>query len=361
MEQDFEIELQGNEAQASASMQLPLNFISVGAPENENVKVYIKQDIYKALEKLSASDTTKELGSILLGRNGDALGKTHVVISAYIEAKYTDASASTLTFTHKTWEYVHKEQELKYPNDKIIGWQHTHPSYGIFLSNYDIFIQENFFNMPFQIAYVIDPVQNERGFFCWKNGKIEKLSGFYVYDDLNKPIKIAQKKPPEQQTLSQRRTKAVPILLTLLFLFTVGLAAFTGVIFSRYQEQLAVQKELTQRVDQQKELLLAQEEKLSALQQQATADNDLMLSQKVDELTLLVTEHEAELSALRADQEPTVRFVAYIVKSGDSISSICAVNGINYDENRHIILAVNGISDPNLIYPGQKLLLPKEN
>ena len=66
MEQDFEIELQGNEAQASASMQLPLNFISVGAPENENVKVYIKQDIYKALEKLSASDTTKELGIIIV-------------------------------------------------------------------------------------------------------------------------------------------------------------------------------------------------------------------------------------------------------------------------------------------------------
>ena len=180
---DFEIEMQETQIDTNDSVQLPLNFLSFGEIENDDVKVYIKQDVYKALEKLSASDITKELGSIILGEYSEELVKTHVIISDYVEAKYTDASASTLTFTHETWDYVHREHERLYPQKKIIGWQHTHPNYGIFLSNYDMFIHENFFNMPFQIAYVIDPIQNIRGFFQWKNGKIEKLKGYYVYDD----------------------------------------------------------------------------------------------------------------------------------------------------------------------------------
>lgn len=31
-------------------------------------------------------------------------------------------------------------------------------------------------------------------FFQWKNGKIEKLKGYYVYDDIGKQIKIEQVK-----------------------------------------------------------------------------------------------------------------------------------------------------------------------
>lgn len=194
MNKDFEIELQEENSDEPDNVQLPMNFVTFGEIENDDVKVYIKQDVYKALEKLSASDTSKELGSIIIGDYCLELAKTHVVISGYIEARYTDASASTLTYTHETWNYIHSEHERLYSGKKIIGWQHTHPNYGIFLSNYDLFIHENFFNLPFQIAYVIDPIQNLRGFFQWKNGKIEKLKGYYIYDDVGKPIKIEQTK-----------------------------------------------------------------------------------------------------------------------------------------------------------------------
>ena len=182
MEKDFDIEIQDSHDENEAHVQLPMNFLAFGEIEPDDVKVYIKQDVYRALEKYALVDVEHERGTILLGDYCEDLGKIHVIISNYIEARYTDASASTLTFTHETWDYVYKEQGAKYPDKKIVGWQHTHPSYGIFLSNYDLFIQENFFNLPFQVAYVIDPIQKIRGFFQWKNGKIEKLKGYYIYD-----------------------------------------------------------------------------------------------------------------------------------------------------------------------------------
>ena len=193
-EPDFEIELLDEGPEPEGAVCVPENVLLLGQLSQDDVHIYIHQRVYKALEELAASDTAKELGSILLGdytQQGDAL---HVVITDYIEAKFTDASAATLTFTHETWDYIHGEHAKRFPDKKIIGWQHTHPSYGIFLSNYDLFIQENFFDLPFQIAYVIDPVQDLRGFFQWKDGKVMKLHGYHVYDAAGKNLA-----PPRQK------------------------------------------------------------------------------------------------------------------------------------------------------------------
>ena len=141
MEKDFDIEIQDSHDENETHVQLPMNFLAFGEIEPDDVKVYIKQDVYRALEKYALADVEHERGTILLGNYCEDLGKIHVIISNYIEARYTDASASTLTFTHETWDYVYKEQGAKYPDKKMVGWQHTHPSYGIFLSNYDLFIQ----------------------------------------------------------------------------------------------------------------------------------------------------------------------------------------------------------------------------
>jgi hypothetical protein len=60
--------------------------------------------------------------------------------------------------------------DSRYPDDRIVGWYHTHPGFGIFLSEMDLFIQNNFFNEPWQIAYVDDPKGGDRGAFVWEKG-----------------------------------------------------------------------------------------------------------------------------------------------------------------------------------------------
>lgn len=72
-----------------------------------------------------------------------------ILINGFIEAKHCEATPTTLKFTHETWERCHKEMEKKYPDQKILGWIHTHPDFGIFLSEYDMFIQNNFFSEPY--------------------------------------------------------------------------------------------------------------------------------------------------------------------------------------------------------------------
>ena len=375
MEKEFEIEITTEEKNNEAgNVQLPLNFLSFGEIEPDDVKVYIKQDVYKALEKYASSDTSKELGTILIGDYCEQLGKTHVVISDYIEAKYTDASASTLTFTHETWDYVHKQHDLLYPNKKIIGWQHTHPNYGIFLSNYDLFIQDNFFNMPFQVAYVIDPIQNIRGFFQWKNGKTEKLKGYYVYDEVGKPIKIEQKKVDETQSTKAAPSKVMTILVSLLCVLTVSLGIFAINMNNKYNEQLKLQATISSKLEEQEKTISEQKADIDDLQTQLL--NSVLDTSGITTAQELITRIENNEIAIKDEdtilkqlkdlvgatseesEDKTVRFVAYTVKSGDSLTKICDEHKLEYNANKNIILSLNGITDPNSIFVGQVIILP---
>ncbi|MBQ2318545.1 MAG: LysM peptidoglycan-binding domain-containing protein, partial [Clostridia bacterium] len=56
--------------------------------------------------------------------------------------------------------------------------------------------------------------------------------------------------------------------------------------------------------------------------------------------------------------DKTVRFVAYTVESGDSLSKICNEHDLDYQANKSIILSLNGITDPNSIFVGQVIILP---
>lgn len=372
MEQDFDIELQDSEIKEENQIQLPVNFIAFGEFESDDVKVYIKQDVYKALEKYALADVEHERGTILLGDYCEDLGKINIIISSYIEARYTDASASTLTFTHETWDYVHKEQNEKFSDKKIIGWQHTHPSYGIFLSNYDLFIQENFFNLPFQVAYVIDPIQKIRGFFQWKNGKIEKLKGYYIYDDVGKPIKIEQAKPKKEEVLPSKVSKVTSILLAALCVSTVLLSIFAFSLNQKYKKQLEKQDSIIAALTAQGEIIDGQNDEISRLQEQlvnsildssgqTTAENLIKMLES-HELTL--PNQEEILSKLKSFVEKKkarpdeIKFIAYTVTEGDTLAKICKAQGIDYKTNLKIILEINGIKDANLVYVGQIIMLP---
>ncbi len=370
---DAEIELSGESGIKGGNAQLPVNYTAVGTVENDDVRIYIKQSAYKEIEKLAQSDKTKELGSFLIGAASEEMGKTHVVISDIVEAKYTDASVSTLTFTHETWNYVHSEQSRLYPDKKIVGWQHTHPNYGIFLSNYDMFIQENFFNLSFQVAYVIDPVQNIRGFFQWKNGKVQKVEGFYVYDEVGKPVKVEQPavKKAQDTAKSARFKKLIAAALCVLLLASAALTAAVIVLDNSRNEYMRSSRETQDRlissieqqqaqIDEQKDTIA----RLKAEQSGSAASDDL--NTRIDQQQDLLRQQEDELSSMKAllskiqteSNGVAVVFTKYIVKKGDSLTSICNAYGLDYVSNRKIILSINGIKNEDLITIGQTILLP---
>lgn len=200
---------------------LPQNIVFVGERVFEDKNIYIHQKVYAQIHKFAANKTENEHGGILVGRVLNEMGKENTIIDGFIEAKHNAATPTTLTFTHETWDYFHSEIDKKYKDKKIVGWIHTHPNFGIFLSENDRFIQQNFFTDANQVAYVVDPIQNDEGFFFWIDEKLERCPGFYLFD--KNGVKIKQKPlstdPDEfNETTVVKHSKAHSVLTIVLIL-----------------------------------------------------------------------------------------------------------------------------------------------
>lgn len=332
---------------SNETIKLPANFIIIGEADVNDVKVYIKQDVYKEIEKFSKADTTCERGGILVGDYAEVNNKKNVIISAFIEAKYTDASASTLTFTHETWNYIHNQQESLYPDKKILGWQHTHPNYGIFLSNYDIFIQKNFFNLPWQIAYVVDPIAGTRGFFQWRNDKIEKTSGFYIYDDVDEKIKIKQVK-------SSKKVNLFSIIAVYLLVILFALTLYLGI------ERFNTNQELNELIDTNAEISKEKEELGEKLQESDKLVEQLQQNDHSSKSGNVINNTNTAETTKKSDESAndTVKLKVYTIQDGDTLNTICNKLNIDYVENKSVILKMNGIANENKIYSGERLYLP---
>ncbi len=156
--------------------------LAYGVPVPEDPAIYLDIKAAEAIERHAASDTSVELGGILLGKECIDIhtGKPFVWIVERIEAKHYENTQASFTYTHDSWEEINRERDANHPDLDIVGWYHTHPDFGIFLSGHDEFIHRHFFNQPLQTAYVVDPVRGKRGFFRWRDGRLASVSGFWV-------------------------------------------------------------------------------------------------------------------------------------------------------------------------------------
>jgi proteasome lid subunit RPN8/RPN11 len=163
-------------------------------PGPADLPIFLDRGAADAIERHALSDTSVELGGILLGKEclDPATGEAFVWITQSLEAKHYANTQASFTYTHDSWEEITRERDLRFPESDIVGWYHTHPSFGIFLSHHDLFIHHNFFAQPLQVAYVVDPINQTRGFFQWRDGGMTQVAGYYVTADRGDRIALAR-------------------------------------------------------------------------------------------------------------------------------------------------------------------------
>jgi len=126
--------------------------------------------VFDALAKHCSSRFDAEVGGVLLGKVcRDAFG-FYLLVDDHIPALAAKEGSAHLTFTADTWTDIHDQLDRDHAGATIVGWYHSHPGFGVFLSDMDLFIQRHFFDLPWQIALVIDPKTRDAGTFVWQNG-----------------------------------------------------------------------------------------------------------------------------------------------------------------------------------------------
>lgn len=142
-------------------------------------RVTIEGEVLRQIRQHARSNSKTEVCGVLIGEeNGGGLK-----ITARIAGLNAAQAGTYVTFTQDTWEHIYKIKDKDYPDERIVGWYHSHPGFGVFLSDHDTFIHKNFFSSPLQVAWVYDPHSDEEGCFGWCGERLERLEEIRVKDD----------------------------------------------------------------------------------------------------------------------------------------------------------------------------------
>jgi proteasome lid subunit RPN8/RPN11 len=149
------------------------------------VTVFVTQKAFVRCCAHAGSDLHNEVGGWLIGKwRADRLtGRNFIIVESILPAPHTRHGSAFLTFTQETQVALYDELKERFPNKELVGWYHTHPRMGVFLSEYDTWLHRNFFPEPYQVALVIEPYSSAGGFFIrQEDGFLDARQYFGFYE-----------------------------------------------------------------------------------------------------------------------------------------------------------------------------------
>src|SRR5581483_5889779 len=168
-------------------------------------QVVFKQAVLHEIHSHGKSSPEAEICGVLVGNVFRDNEGPYLYVNHSIRGDSAENRAAQVTFKAETWTHIQNVMERDFPDEKIVGWYHTHPGFGIFLSGMDLFIQDNFFNLPWQVAFVYDPTSGEEGAFVWRAGSSEREPVLIQEDTIEE-----QQARPDYEWKAPNETVVVP-------------------------------------------------------------------------------------------------------------------------------------------------------
>lgn len=153
----------------------------LGAIYDDAIAVLIHERVLEHVLNYSEQDLRRELGGWLIG-TVDEQQRASIEIRHFLPAVHSRSRAASLAFTHETLAARDREVRRQFPGQQLLGWHHTHPGLGVFLSGYDLFVHKHYFAAPWHVALVVDPKQHEFAFFQWRHGEIVDCGFICIMD-----------------------------------------------------------------------------------------------------------------------------------------------------------------------------------
>ncbi|MCX6767674.1 MAG: Mov34/MPN/PAD-1 family protein [Candidatus Micrarchaeota archaeon] len=140
-------------------------------------EAYVEKSVVEAAEGFFSTMAARGLEAmgLLAGRVFTWRGKRYAVAEDFVTAK-NKASAVSVRFSEDGFgELVEKLEKTARKRKKIfVGWAHSHPGYGCFLSGTDVDTQRKYFPEPFHVAMVIDPLKRDGEGFMKRLYKLDE-------------------------------------------------------------------------------------------------------------------------------------------------------------------------------------------
>jgi len=209
-------------------------------------KIELSSKVLQEIRQHARSSMNAEICGVLIGETE----KNVTRVTARILGKGASGGGAHVTFTQDAWKYIFEIKDAEYPNLSIVGWYHSHPGFGIFLSDYDLFIHQNFFGAPHQIAWVFDPHSDEEGCFGWRENKIVPLNEITVFGTHPTPRPDPEKKEgaackagiPKVPAIESVDTSPNWAKIICISLIIIGTVSALAIAYLRYQDSRPLDK-----------------------------------------------------------------------------------------------------------------------
>ena len=155
-------------------------------PQHKYKEVYFSEKALTTLTRHLDSNPHVEQGGILFGNAyQDPRFGIYVEITAAIPAPATIGTVAHLEFTPDSWLSIMDYARAQHSTENVVGWYHSHPNHGVFMSSVDMRTQTAFFSHDWCLSVVCDPIRREIGYFLGKNARRVEPLRFHSSSPLN--------------------------------------------------------------------------------------------------------------------------------------------------------------------------------
>lgn len=343
--------------------QFPKNVRQIGNVSDEP-KIYVEDYVDTYLNQLKEKAAKEPVMAVLAGEIVTQEGQEVVYISGAVRVEEVKTENGKLEFDIEASDRAEELRKEHFPTCQTIGWCLIESGNLMGRERDAARVHERFFAKANSIFIYKDAVENEEVFYAYKFGELMQMGGHYIYYEKNPDMQnymiharrqigvtpsevvedraakdfrsaIREQLEAKEHHQNSRFVYAASILLIVVVL-AMGISTMNN-----YDKMEAVQtslETLSQTVTEPKQ----KTETLSGKESEKDTQN-VQKTRTVPEISTV----QEQLG----DEE------YYEVVKGDTLDRISEKV---YGDASHVdaICRMNGLSDGNLIYIGQKLLLP---
>lgn len=383
---------------------VPRNIRQVGQPSSD-CKIYVEDYVYGYLAKNWKETESKGSLAILLGKSNWKDGIFYIFLKSAIVVESLDVTGEYISIKDETWGKIYEEMKEYFPGQEVIGWYLSLPGVGMKITDMIKRIHLTHFGGNDKVLYLADPEEQDNAFFIYRNGRMEKQAGYYVFYEKNEPMQeyILEKNPKEsvdytgkpqdravndfRKIIARKReekeskhsnrafgllTTGVAVAAVVLGVLWVKKTPFGINLLKRDSDERIMNETIIESVQSDTDEVA--ENVISDVSQESLDDTisdsmqeslDNIVQDTVSEITSDILQDDQSIEDASSDLPPeqstetsaALSYTEYTIRQGDTLSGISIRY---YGDMTHVaeICKINDMLEEDTIYPGQKILLP---
>lgn len=342
-------------------------------------KIYVEDYVDTYLAQLRDKAADAPVGAFLVGENLSIEDQECVCITGAVQIKEVEEHGGEIRVTPSVMEETEQECKSYFPEKEIVGWFLIAPGRPMKLSGSMVKIHEQIFTKKNSIFVLRHAEEDEEIYFAYKYHELMQMGGYYIFYEKNPemqnymintrrqigvtPSEVVEDRATknfrsaikEKMEVQEQKNNSKLVYLTSALLVVVVLAIGISTM-NNYDKMNSVQSS----IETLSKSVQGSEDKIDQAAEadagEAASSEGTSPSEEENEGQEEEASAEGQLPAAGVQGE-LGEDDYYTVQRGDTLDKI-SLKLYGTTDEAEAICKMNGLTDGNLIFIGQKLLLP---